>query len=61
MDTERLWTPEELAALFRVDARTVTKWAREGRIERVIRTPGGGIRVRDSEVNRLIAGEDEQA
>ena len=35
-----LLTPAEVAALFRVDPKTVTRWAKAGRIE-CIRTLGG--------------------
>ncbi len=37
---EVLLTPSEVAALFRVDPKTVTRWARAGRIA-CIRTLGG--------------------
>jgi excisionase family DNA binding protein len=37
---EVLLTPAEVAALFRVDPKTVTRWAKAGRIE-CIRTLGG--------------------
>lgn len=54
METERLWTSKEIAELFRVDPRTVTRWARQGRFGRVMRTPGGGgIRVPESVVRQL--------
>jgi excisionase family DNA binding protein len=36
----RLMTPAEVAVLFRVNAKTVTRWAAAGRIDS-IRTPGG--------------------
>lgn len=36
----RLLTPGEVAALFRVDPKTVTRWATAGRIGS-IRTPAG--------------------
>ena len=50
MDTgDRLLTPGEVAALFRVDPKTVTRWAAAGRIGS-IRTPGGHRRFRESEV-----------
>ena len=39
-NNERLLTPGEVAALFRVDPKTVTRWAASGRITS-IRTPGG--------------------
>jgi excisionase family DNA binding protein len=51
---ERLLTPGEVATLFRVDPKTVTRWATAGRIGS-IRTPGGHRRFRESEVNALLA------
>ncbi|EWC63449.1 excisionase/Xis, DNA-binding [Actinokineospora spheciospongiae] len=47
-------TPGEVAALFRVDPKTVTRWATAGRIGS-IRTPGGHRRFRESEVRTLLA------
>ena len=52
--TERLLTPGEVAALFRVDPKTVTRWASAGRIGS-IRTPGGHRRFRETEVRALLA------
>jgi excisionase family DNA binding protein len=40
--------------MFRVDPKTVTRWASAGRIGS-IRTPGGHRRFRESEVNQLLA------
>jgi excisionase family DNA binding protein len=52
-------TPGEVAAMFRVDPKTVTRWAAAGRI-RSIRTPGGHRRFRADEVRALLAaGTDE--
>lgn len=51
---DRLLTPGEVAALFRVDPKTVTRWAIAGRIGS-IRTPGGHRRFRESEVQALLA------
>ena len=51
---ERLLTPGEVAALFRVDPKTVTRWAASGRIGS-IRTPGGHRRFREAEVLSLLA------
>jgi excisionase family DNA binding protein len=51
---ERLLTPGEVAALFRGDPKTVTRWATAGRIGS-IRTPGGHRRFRESEVKALLA------
>jgi excisionase family DNA binding protein len=54
---DRLLTPGEVATLFRVDPKTVTRWASAGRIGS-IRTPGGHRRFRESEVRALLRGED---
>ena len=51
---ERLLTPGEVAALFRVDPKTVTRWASAGRLGS-IRTPGGHRRFREAEVHELLA------
>ncbi|MFI0487539.1 BldC family transcriptional regulator [Actinomadura sp. 9N215] len=55
---EKLLTPGEVAATFRVDPKTVTRWAAKGRISS-IRTPGGHRRFRESDVRALLAGEAE--
>lgn len=52
---EKLMTPGEVAALFRVDPKTVTRWAAAGRLGS-IRTPGGHRRFRENEVRELLAG-----
>lgn len=52
--TERLLTPGEVALMFRVDPKTVTRWASAGRIGS-IRTPGGHRRFRESEVRTLLS------
>lgn len=57
---DRLLTPGEVAALFRVDPKTVTRWAAAGRIGS-IRTPGGHRRFRESEVRALLAGSGDSA
>ena len=51
----RLLTPGEVAALFRVDPKTVTRWAAAGRISS-IRTPGGHRRFPESEIRALLDG-----
>jgi excisionase family DNA binding protein len=58
--SERLLTPGEVAALFRVDPKTVTRWAASGRISS-IRTPGGHRRFRESEVRALLGGDSAAA
>ena len=54
----RLLTPGEVATLFRVDPKTVTRWAAAGRISS-IRTPGGHRRFREAEVRALLEGSSE--
>ena len=53
-DHEPLLTPGEVAALFRVDPKTVTRWAQDGRLSSV-RTLGGHRRFRAAEVYALLA------
>lgn len=48
-----LMTPGEVADLFGVDPRTVTRWANAGKL-RPLRTPGGHRRYRAAEVYDLI-------
>ena len=52
-DQEVLLTPAEVAALFRVDPKTVTRWAKAGKLT-AIRTLGGHRRYRQSEVQTLL-------
>lgn len=54
-EQETLLTPSEVAALFRVDPKTVTRWAKSGKISS-IRTLGGHRRYRESEVKQLLDG-----
>lgn len=58
-DTEALLTPSEVAALFRVDPKTVTRWAQAGKISS-IRTLGGHRRYRESEIKELLGGVPQQ-
>ena len=50
---EQLLTPAEVAQLFRVNPKTVTRWARAGKIT-AIRTLGGHRRFRASEIHRCL-------
>ncbi len=50
---EALLTPSEVAALFRVNPKTVTRWARAGKLT-AIRTLGGHRRFRASEIRRCL-------
>lgn len=54
---DRLLAPGEVAAMFRVDPKTVTRWARSGKLS-AIRTPGGHRRYREAEVRALLTPED---
>jgi len=55
-NAERLLTPGEVALMFRVDPKTVTRWASAGRIGS-IRTPWGHRRFRASEIDGLLADQ----
>lgn len=57
-DSERLMTPSEVAAVFRVDPKTVTRWAKVGKLSS-IRTLGGHRRFRADEVQALLASMSE--
>ncbi|GAA2522284.1 BldC family transcriptional regulator [Rarobacter incanus] len=52
--SEVLLTPAEVANMFRVDPKTVTRWAKAGKLSS-IRTLGGHRRYRESEVRSLLA------
>ena len=54
-DQEVLLTPAEVASLFRVDPKTVTRWAKSGKLTS-IRTLGGHRRYKESEVKVLLSG-----
>jgi excisionase family DNA binding protein len=52
-DEDKLLTPSEVAKRFRVDPKTVTRWAKAGKLSS-IRTLGGHRRFKASEVEALI-------
>jgi excisionase family DNA binding protein len=52
-EQEILLTPSEVAMLFRVDPKTVTRWAKTGKLTS-IRTLGGHRRYKESEVKALL-------
>lgn len=59
---DELLTATEVAELFGVTPRTVTRWANEGKLT-ALRTEGGHRRYRPSEVHELhdqITGNDSQ-
>ena len=53
-ESEVLLTPSEVASLFRVDPKTVTRWAKAGKLT-AIRTLGGHRRYRQTEVLSLLS------
>ena len=56
MEAQRdtLLTPAEVAKLFRVDPKTVTRWAKGGKLSS-IRTLGGHRRYRKEEIDRALS------
>ena len=58
MADNELLTPSEVAEMFRVNPKTVTRWARAGRIS-AVRTLGGHRRYRASEIRRLLEAVQE--
>jgi excisionase family DNA binding protein len=59
-DQDALLTPSEVAAMFRVNPKTVTRWARAGKIS-AIRTLGGHRRFRAAEIRRFLEQVEERS
>jgi excisionase family DNA binding protein len=53
MAESELLTPGEVAIMFRVNPKTVTRWARSGKIS-AVRTLGGHRRFHASEIRRFL-------
>ena len=53
MAENELLTPSEVAEMFRVNPKTVTRWARAGKIS-AVRTLGGHRRFRAPEIRRFL-------
>ncbi len=53
VEHEALLTPGEVAVLFRVDPKTVSRWAKAGKLS-AVRTLGGHRRFRESEIRELV-------
>ena len=60
VEQEVLLTPAEVAKMFRVDPKTVTRWAKAGKLT-AIRTLGGHRRYRRSEVLALLGIDVKEA
>jgi excisionase family DNA binding protein len=58
-DYEKLLTPGEVARLFRVDPKTVTRWAKAGKLTS-IRTPGGHRRYPEKDVKALLKNNEKR-
>jgi excisionase family DNA binding protein len=54
MAHNELLTPAEVAVMFRVNPKTVTRWARAGKIS-AVRTLGGHRRFHADEIRRFLA------
>lgn len=54
--TGRAWTPSEIAAVLKVDPKTVTRWCKAGRVQHFY-TPGGHHRIPAAEVRKLLGLE----
>lgn len=57
-DRPELLTAAEVAEEFRVDRRTVTRWAKNGKLE-YTRTPGGRIRFTRQAVDKALKGTNQ--
>ena len=55
---DALLTPAEVAQLFRVSPKTVTRWARSGKLT-ALRTLGGHRRFRAGEIRQFLGMVDE--
>jgi excisionase family DNA binding protein len=58
-EDDALLTPAEVARMFRVSPKTVTRWARAGKLT-AMRTLGGHRRFRASEVRELLGRIDDR-
>lgn len=59
MTPEKMLTPQQVADIFAVDPKTVTRWAQAGKLP-CIKTLGGHRRFKQSVIDALIA-ESENA
>ena len=61
-DWPEVVTPGEIGDLFRVNSKTVSRWALAGRFQKddIVRTPGGHLRIKKEAVKRLWNEGTEQ-
>ena len=57
---EQLLRPGQVAALFQVSRRTISDWARAGKLDAII-TPGGHRRFRAKQVRALFEAQKVEA
>jgi len=48
-----LFTPKEVAEMFKVDTKTVYRWVKSGRLKAIV-LPGGTLRITKEEIDRLL-------
>jgi hypothetical protein len=60
---DRLLTPAEVGALYRVDAKTASRWAAQQRFlpGTLVQTPGGHWRMRESLVLAQLAASESRS
>jgi len=55
---ERLWRLRDIAESFDVNYYTLWRWTRSGKMP-TVKLPGGALRVKDSELRRILGEEKE--
>jgi excisionase family DNA binding protein len=60
VEYDDLLTPREVAAIFRVNPKTVSRWYLEGKLP-ALRTLGGHRRYRRRDVDALLASHTDDA
>jgi excisionase family DNA binding protein len=56
----RLLTPSEVAELFGVDPKTITRWDKAGKLPAGIRTLGGHRRWHETDIRAMLDGDEPQ-
>jgi excisionase family DNA binding protein len=55
-DYDELLTTGQVARILNVGRQAVNKWVKKGQLK-AVRTPGGHIRIRRSDIDRVVSGE----